>query len=66
MRTVTVEVKNDILGNDVFWRGPEDQIAEIRNLVARMLARNVVATGKPGQTGMWHVRIEDEHHDNQD
>lgn len=66
MRTVIVEVKNDILGDGVFWRGPENLIEEIHNLPAKMLARTVVATGKPGQTGMWHVRIEDERHDNQD
>lgn len=65
MRTVIVEVKNDILGDCVFWRGPENLIKKIRNLPARHLARSVVATGKPAQTGMWHVRIEEGHHDNQ-
>jgi hypothetical protein len=66
MRPVIVEVKNDILGDCEFWRGPENLIEEIRNIPARMLARSVVAGGKPAQIGMWRVRIEEGHHDNQD
>lgn len=55
---IIVEVKNEILGNDEFWRGPEDRIDEIRNIPARMLAKKVVKDGKARTIGMWHVRIE--------
>lgn len=66
MRTVIVDVRNDILGNSEFWRGPEDRIEEIRNIPARMCALRVVASGQPSHTGMWYVRIEEQPHDSQD
>lgn len=53
---IVVEVKNDILGNDEFWRGPADRISEIRNIPARRLAELVCADGLPRKSGMWHVR----------
>jgi len=55
---IVVEVKNEILGNSEFWRGPEDRIAEIRNVPARMTAQHVVKDGKPRACGMRHVRHE--------
>ena len=55
---IIVEVKNEILGDSEFWRGPEEKIAEIRNVPARMAAENVVKDGKPRAVGMWHVRQE--------
>lgn len=57
-RTVVVEVKNEILGDGEFWRGPASRISEIRNIPARQTATRVVQDGKPRQCGMWHVRIE--------
>lgn len=55
---IIVEVKNEILGNSEFWRGPEEKIQEIRNIPARMAAEQVVQDGKPRISGMWHVRQE--------
>lgn len=55
---IIVEVKNEILGNSEFWRGPEESISEIRNIPARMAAEQVVKDGKPRVSGMWHVRQE--------
>lgn len=58
MRTVVVEVKNEILGDSEFWRGPENRISAIRNIPARQTAALVVKDGKSRKCGMWHVRIE--------
>ena len=55
---IIVEVKNDFLGNGIFWQGPAKHISKIRNIPARMLAEKVVKDGKPRQYGMWHVRAE--------
>ena len=57
MRTVTVEVKNEILGNSTFWKGSEDRISEIRNIPARETAQEVVKDGVNRKCGMWHVSI---------
>jgi len=57
-RTVIVEVKNAILGDGEFWRGPESTISAIRNIPARRTAQLVVKDGKPRKCGMWHVRID--------
>jgi hypothetical protein len=57
-RTVVVEVKSEVLGDSVFWRGPEGSIASIHNIPARQTAALVVKDGKPRVCGMWHVRIE--------
>ena len=54
---IVVEVKNEILGDSEFWRGPEDRIAEIRNVPARLTAQKVAMDGKPRVCGM-HVRQE--------
>ncbi len=58
---IRVEVKNEILGNSIFWEGDENDINNIRNLVARQLAKNII---KPGvffgvtqKHGMWHVSM---------
>ena len=52
---IVVEVKNQVLGDSVFWRGPADQVAEIRNIPARKTAEAVAKDGKPRVCGMWHV-----------
>ncbi len=52
-----VEVKNEILGDSVFWGGTEKQIDTIRNLPARMLARKVAQDGKTRRSGMWIVSV---------
>lgn len=56
---IIVEVKNEILGDSEFWRGPADRICEIRNIPARITAQQVVQDGKPRVCGMWHVRLEE-------
>jgi len=55
---IIVEVKNAILGDSVFWHGREENISEIRNIPARMVAEKVVKDGKSRVSGMWHVRQE--------
>lgn len=55
---IIVEVKNKILGDCVFWRGPENCVHEIRNIPARQIAEKVVTDGKPRAIGMWHVKQE--------
>lgn len=52
---IRVEVKNEILGNTLFWEGDETQIEEINNLPAKMTARKVVKDGKTRVFGMWVV-----------
>jgi len=52
---IRVEVKNDILGNSVFWEGDSSDIKQIRNTPARMLAEKVAADGKTRKDGMWVV-----------
>lgn len=55
---IIVEVKNEILGDREFWRGDEDKISEIKNLVAKNLAKRVSIDGQPRSSGMWFVRKE--------
>jgi len=53
---IIIEVKNEILGDCEFWRGQESNIKQIRNIVARNLAKFVSKDGKPRSSGMWHVK----------
>ena len=53
---IIVEVKNTILGDSEFWRGPESRIEEIRNIPARETAKQVANDGKARVCGMWHVK----------
>jgi len=52
---IIVEVKSDILGDSIFWRGRPEHIKEIRNGPARETAKLVVKDGKKRVCGMWHV-----------
>lgn len=52
---ILVEVKNEILGDSVFWRGPSERISEIRNIPARETARAVARDGQKRICWMWHV-----------
>lgn len=52
---IKVEFKSDVLGNDVFWKGPGANIMNIKNLVARKLAEGVVVDGVTRSAGMWIV-----------
>jgi len=53
---IIVEVKNEILGNSIFWAGDENNISEIRNIIAKNLAVLVSKDGKSRSSGMWFVR----------
>ena len=55
---IIVEVKNEILGNSIFWAGDENNISEIRNIIAKNLAVLVSKDGKSRSSGMWFVRAE--------
>jgi len=52
---IIVRVENKILGDSTFWEGPEENISEIRNLVAQELAKKVVQDGVTRREGMWVV-----------
>ena len=52
---IRVEVKNDILGDSVFWEGGSSNISTIKNIVARLLAEQVVKDGITRSNGMWLV-----------
>lgn len=55
---IIVDVKNEILGDSTFWRGPPERIREIRNIPARETAALVAKDGQKRVYGMWHVRAE--------
>jgi hypothetical protein len=57
MKTVTVSYKSEILGEGIFWKGPEKDIKQIRNIPARRMAELVVVDGKTRNSGMWQVEI---------
>ncbi len=52
---IIVEVKSDILGDSIFWRGASEHIKEIRNIPARETAKLVAKDGKKRVCGMWHI-----------
>ena len=52
---IRVEVKNDILGNCVFWEGLAADINQIRNIPARETAKQVAKDRLNRVNGMWHV-----------
>jgi len=54
---IRVAVKNEIMGDSIFWEGPSVKISEIRNIPARMLAERVVTDGKERKDGMWVVSV---------
>lgn len=58
-KIIVVEVRNEFLGDGVFWKGPASKYKEIKNLVARNLAKWVAQDGKSRSDGMWHVRLEE-------
>lgn len=53
---IVVEYKSDVVGSGEFWRGAETDIAQIRNIPARRLAKAVAMDGKERTSGMWTVR----------
>ncbi len=54
---IKVEVKNEILGDSIFWEGSDKNINQIRNIPARMLAEMVIKDGKSRNSGMWFVTV---------
>ena len=55
--TIRVEVRNEILGNSIFWEGTKDEVPEIRNIVARALAKHTAEDGISREDGMWFVSV---------
>ncbi len=54
---IKVEVKNEILGDRVFWEGDESEIDQIMNIPAKMTAKKVIKDGKTRKYGMWLVSV---------
>jgi len=54
---IRVEVKNDILGNRIFWEGDSSKIQEIRNIPAKLTAEKVIKDGVDRTCGMWVVSV---------
>lgn len=50
-----VEVRSEVLGDQVFWRGAAGDAGLIRNVPARRLAYQVAKDGIPRRYGMWRV-----------
>jgi len=53
---IRVEIKNEILGDSVFWEGDIKGICQIRNIVAKNLAEKVAQDGRARKSGMWRVK----------
>lgn len=51
---VKIEVKNEFLGDSVFWEGAKHEINNIKNIHARQVAEHVFNTGEKKIVGMWH------------
>jgi hypothetical protein len=58
---IKIEVKNEILGDSVFWTGDIKDIHELEkmNIVAHQLALHIRMHKKPISSGMWHASIMD-------
>jgi hypothetical protein len=56
---IKVEVKNEILGNSVFWEGQPEDVDELRNrnMIAWAMARATALDGVKRESGMWHVSV---------
>ena len=56
---IRVEIKNEILGDSIFWEGHPEDVDELKNknIVAHMLAKKVAKTGQPAMSGMWQVSV---------
>ena len=57
---IKIKVKNEILGDSIFWEGDSSKISEIRNVPARMLAEAIVKDGNSRKDGMWVVSVSEE------
>ena len=49
------EVRSEVLGDHVFWQGAVEDISQIRNLPARLIAYQVAKDGVARRWGMWRV-----------
>jgi len=52
---IKVEVKNELLGDSLFWEGEDNEVDDIPNLPARQMAKQVALDGKTRKFGMWVV-----------
>lgn len=54
---IRVTYDSEVLGSGVFWEGRADDIKEMRNIPARMLATRVAKHGGKEQLGMWTAEL---------
>lgn len=52
---IRVETKNDLIGDSIFWKGDSSGIDNIKNIIARDLAKHVAKDGITRSHGMWLV-----------
>jgi len=60
---IIVEYDSEILGSGIFWQGDEKDIEQIRNIVAKIYAKELISRGFEGtlKVGMWTVKgVKDE------
>jgi len=50
---IQIEVKNEVLGDSIFWAGDSKDIEDIPNLPARIAAKSLLRTGQTYKFGMW-------------
>ena len=50
-----VEIRSEVLGDQVFWQGAVEDIGLIRNVPARLIAYQVAKDGIARRYGMWRV-----------
>ncbi len=54
-----IEVKNEILGDSIFWEGAVEDLEQFRlkNVPAYLLAKAVAKDGIARYGGMWYVSV---------
>ena len=55
VKLIRVEVVNEILGDSIFWEGLPENVMDIRNIIAKKLAKQVAKDGQSRSLGMWRV-----------
>jgi hypothetical protein len=56
---IRVEVKNEFLGDSLFWEGDSNKVQEICNIPARETAKLVAKDGQTRKCGMWQISAVD-------
>jgi len=52
---IRVEIQNDMSKDRIFWQGPGEDIMNIKNISARVLAGRVLKNGITRSNSMWIV-----------